>query len=140
MDELSAADPGEARSRRVHAALFRIQERYAGTPAARDRLVNPYGLSSSEAVRLVTALAGGAVPYVDDAEPSVQGDDMVAALSLLPEVRAEVDELEIALLTMARGEGMTWSQIASGLGLGSSQAAQQRYERLQKRTRRDADE
>jgi hypothetical protein len=31
---------------------------------------------------------------------------------------------------MARGHGLTWAQIAFGLGLGTPQAARQRYERL----------
>ena len=31
---------------------------------------------------------------------------------------------------IARGQGMTWQELAFGLGLGSAQAARQRYERL----------
>jgi hypothetical protein len=49
-------------------------------------------------------------------------------------VRAEVDQWEAGLMQMARGRGMTWSDLAHGLGLGSAQAAQQRYERLRGRT------
>jgi hypothetical protein len=55
------------------------------------------------------------------------------ALTLMPLVRAELDELELSLLTMARGRGMSWSQVAFGLGLGSAQAAQQRFDRLDRR-------
>ncbi|MEU4714240.1 hypothetical protein AB0F73_11390 [Micromonospora purpureochromogenes] len=38
------------------------------------------------------------------------------------------------LLTLARGRGMTWQAIAFGLGLGSAQAAKQRFERVSART------
>jgi hypothetical protein len=38
---------------------------------------------------------------------------------------------------IARGEGMTWQELAFGLGLGSAQAARQRYERLHLRTAPD---
>ena len=48
--------------------------------------------------------------------------------------RAEMEELETGLLQMARGRGMTWPEIAFGLGLASPQAARQRYERLAERT------
>ena len=58
----------------------------------------------------------------------------MAALTLIPHVRAEVDALEAGLLQVARGRGLTWQAIAFGLGLGSAQAARQRYERLTVRT------
>lgn len=45
-----------------------------------------------------------------------------------------MDELEAALLLMARGRDLTWQEIAFGLGLGTPQAAKQRYERLAGRT------
>ncbi len=51
-----------------------------------------------------------------------------------------MDELEAALLQMARGRGMTWQEIAFGLELGTSRAARQRYERLVDRTAIDLDE
>ena len=60
--------------------------------------------------------------------------DLIAALTLVPHLRAEVDTMEAGLLTLARGRGLTWQQIAYGLGLGSAQAAKQRFERLSART------
>ncbi|NAZ84547.1 hypothetical protein [Kineococcus indalonis] len=63
--------------------------------------------------------AAGADPVVLD-----------AALRLLAPARAELDQLESALLFAARGAGMTWQQIAEPLGLGSAQAAQQRLHRV----------
>ena len=42
--------------------------------------------------------------------------------------------MEVGLLTMAKGRGMTWQELAYGLGLGTAQAARQRHERLRSRT------
>ncbi|WP_320777369.1 DNA-binding protein [Streptomyces sp. CRN 30] len=119
----------EARAQRVYASLFRIAERHAATDAQRRRQVNPALLAPHEAVRLVSfLLSGAALP--DDGEPGVDRSDITAALTLVPLVRGELDELEAGLLAMARGRGMTWQEIAFGLGLGTPQAARQRYERL----------
>lgn len=57
-------------------------------------------------------------------------DDLVAALTLLPGARAEVDQTEAALLFTARAHGLSWSQISQAMGLGSPQAAQQRFGRV----------
>jgi hypothetical protein len=61
-------------------------------------------------------------------------DDLAAALELVPAARAEVDQLESALLFAARAEGLPWARIADCLDLGSRQAAQQRFDRLTGRT------
>ena len=116
-----------------HAALFRIQERYAATVGSRTRLLNPHMVSPHEAVRLVAGLAAGSLAYTDDSEPSVQAADLLAALSLLPLLRAELDDLEVGLQTMARGEGASWAQIAEASGLDGAQAAEQRHGRLASR-------
>jgi hypothetical protein len=110
-------------SQQEHAALFRIHDRYARTEAARARLVNPHMLSPGDAVRLVAGLAGGSLAYTDDSEPSVQADDLLAALRLVPLLRAELDDLEAGLTTMARGEGATDAQIADAAGAASARAA-----------------
>jgi hypothetical protein len=57
-------------------------------------------------------------------------EDLVAALTLLPAARAEVDQLEAALLLTARAHGLSWSQVSRAMGLGSAQAAQQRFDRV----------
>jgi len=67
---------------------------------------------------------------VADELEAVDAADLTAALTLMPMVRAELDQLEASLLMIARGQGMTWQELAFGLGLGSAQAARQRYERL----------
>jgi hypothetical protein len=62
------------------------------------------------------------------------GDDLLAALTLLPAARAEVDQTEAALLFTARAHGLSWSRISRAMGLGSPQAAQQRFGRVTGRT------
>jgi len=57
-------------------------------------------------------------------------EDLLAALTLLPAARAEVDQTEAALLLTARAHGLPWSRISRALGLGSAQAAQQRFGRV----------
>jgi hypothetical protein len=56
--------------------------------------------------------------------------DVEAALALLTAARAEVDQLEAAVLFAARSEGLPWSRISRAMGLGSAQAAAQRYDRV----------
>lgn len=57
-------------------------------------------------------------------------EDLLAALSLLPAARAEVDGVEIGLLFTARAAGLTWAQIAEATGFNSPQACQQYFTRL----------
>ena len=60
----------------------------------------------------------------------VDENDVLAALSLLSAARAEVDQVEAALLFAARARGLSWPRIAQAMGLGSAQAAQQRFDRV----------
>ena len=55
---------------------------------------------------------------------------LLAALTLVPAVHAEVDQVEAAVLFAARSSGLPWSRIARAMGLGSAQAAQQRFDRV----------
>ncbi|SCL46540.1 hypothetical protein GA0070606_1005 [Micromonospora citrea] len=126
-------DAGRARAERTYSALHHIAERHAGTETRRRRHTNPYVPDTYEAVALVTALAAGGAE-VEPGEEPVDDADLVAALTLVPHLRAEVDTMEAGLLTLARARGLTWQQIAYGLGLGSAQAAKQRFERLSART------
>ena len=56
--------------------------------------------------------------------------EVMAALSLLPAARAEMEQLETALLFTARAQEMSWGKISRAMGLGSAQAALQRFDRL----------
>jgi hypothetical protein len=58
---------------------------------------------------------------------------LLAALTLVPAARAEVDQVEAGLLFAARARGLSWPRIAQALGLASAQAAQQRYDRVSSR-------
>jgi hypothetical protein len=126
---LTPPNPSRVRAERTYTALFRLAERHASTPDARARQVNPSQVGPGEAVRLVAMLGGGSAAYADE-EEKVDAADLTAALTLVPLVRAELEEQELSLILMARGRGMTWAEIAFGLGLGSAQAAQQRHDRL----------
>ncbi len=56
-----------------------------------------------------------------------------AGLGLVAAARAEIDQLEVGVLFAARGQGMTWDEIARAMGLHSPQAVQQRLGRLRAR-------
>ena len=70
---------------------------------------------------------------------TVTADDVEAALTLLAAARARNTVAVSSCSTSARAEGMSWSRIARASGLGSAQAALQRFDRLAARTesRRD---
>jgi hypothetical protein len=125
-------DNEQLRRARAHTALFHIAERHASTPSARARTQLAPMASPSEAIRLVEALGAGTSQY-EPGEPLVDAEDLIAALTLVPMVRAEMDEQEFLLIMMARGRGLTWNEIAFGLGLATPQAAQQRHDRLAQR-------
>ena len=55
---------------------------------------------------------------------------LLAALTLLAAARAEVDQIEAALLFAARTRGLSWSRISQAVGFRSPQAAQQRFDRV----------
>lgn len=60
----------------------------------------------------------------------ITDDEVAAALTLLLAARAEMEQLETATLFTARAEGLSWGRIARTMGLGSAQAALQRFDRL----------
>lgn len=95
--------------------------------------------------------AGGASlprpPWLDDSQPpssidlvrfavwrgetdDIADGDIDAALALLPAARAEMEQLETAVLFTARAAGLSWGRISRPMGLGSAQAASQRFDRL----------
>lgn len=132
-DRFIPPNPSRERADREYAGLSRISDRHGATPVQRARQAHPEALDPLGAVRIVAVLAGGAHP-LGAGEPDVDDADVTAALGLVPKARADMDQLEALLLKIARDRGMTWQQIAFGLGLGSTQAARQRYERLTKRS------
>lgn len=123
----------EDRAHRSYAALQRLTERHAATEQQRRRHTNPYAADPYEAIAVLLALAAGAA-QPEPGEAPVDEADLLAALALFPHLRAEIDTMEAGLFHLARTRGLTWQAIGQGLGLGSAQAAKQRYDRLTART------
>jgi hypothetical protein len=118
-----AEDPDHARARREHVALRHVAERLAD--AERPEPADPPArLTAQEAVHLIASWAAGGGRSAD--APEMDRTDIMAALTLLPRARADLDVLEASLLFVARDIGLTWQDIAYGLGLRSPQAAQKR--------------
>jgi hypothetical protein len=65
-----------------------------------------------------------------DSAGDIDERTVAAALTLLPAARAEVDQVEAALMFIARSHGLSWPQISRAMGLASAQAAQQRFGRV----------
>jgi len=114
------------------ASLFRITERHATTDEQRRRALNRAMTEPFEAVRLVVGLQFGSIP-LDPDEPEIDDDDLLAALTLIDQLRADEDQVELELLNAARSRGLTWQAIAEGIGMKSAQAVQQRHGRLSAR-------
>jgi hypothetical protein len=76
-----------------------------------------------------------AAAVVAAASPTV--DDVMDALARLAHVRNDIDRVERELIGAARDRHVTWPDIATALGLGSRQAAEQRWLRLRGATSRD---
>jgi hypothetical protein len=129
----SKAENQAARDPDAHAALFRLTERHAATESARRRQSHPSAPSPTEVVRLVTLLAAGTAQHENHEEP-VGVEDIRDALALMQHARADMDATESSLIDVARGRGLSWAQVGEGLGLGSAQAAHQRYARLMARS------
>jgi hypothetical protein len=70
----------------------------------------------------------GASGVVASEAPGV--DEVLGALRGLPGVRRDLDRVERELIGAARERGAGWPEIAAALGLGSRQAAVQRWVRL----------
>src|SRR5687767_5970848 len=126
-------DPAHQRAHRTFQAMTHLADRHAGTPARRHRQAHPEAPAPHELVRLVAGMAGGSI-VAEPGEAALDTDDLVAALTLMPGVRADLAAVELQLLEAARRAGMTWQDIAFGLGLNTPQAARQRYERLAAQT------
>jgi hypothetical protein len=125
-------DPARQRAERTYEALTHLADRHADNPARRSRHLHPSVAAPHELVRLVAGLVAGSI-IPEPGEPPVDDNDLVAALTLVPGLRADLDTIELQLLRTARSKGMTWQDIAFSLGLNTPQAARQRYERLETR-------
>lgn len=64
------------------------------------------------------------------ADADLSSTQVLAALVLLRELRAELTEWEPRLIAAARELGTSWAELAPALGVASRQAAERRYLRL----------
>ncbi|MFC4001795.1 HSP18 transcriptional regulator [Prauserella oleivorans] len=62
----------------------------------------------------------------------LEGDQVLAALVLLRELREDLAGWEPQLIAIARELGASWADLAPALGVASRQAAERRYLRLRK--------
>lgn len=132
-DLFARPNPAGQRTERTYDALKHLVDRHADNDGRRSRHLHPSMAAPHEVVRLVAGMAGGSIVR-EPGESEIDGDDLVAALTLVPELRADLDAIETQLLRTARAKGMTWQDIAFSLGLNTPQAARQRYERLEARS------
>jgi len=111
------------------------QQQSAREQSSRKRLLDAGASALPRAPWLHRSQPPSAVDLVRFAVWRGQGDDVkdeevMAALTLLPAARAEMEQLETALLFTARAQGLSWGRISQAMGLGSAQAALQRFDRL----------
>jgi glutathione S-transferase len=111
------------------------QRQAAREAAARRRLLDAGATGLPRAPWLHGSQPPSAVDLIQFAvwrshTSDLDDEDLVAALTLLPAARAEADQVEAALLFTARAHGLSWSRISRAMGLGSAQAAQQRFDRV----------
>ena len=65
------------------------------------------------------------------------GDLALDALPSIVGLRERLDRCELMLIEAARASGASWTRVAEALGLGSRQAAEQRFLRLSGQSTRD---
>jgi hypothetical protein len=84
------------------------------------------GSAAADALRLVHS----ALPRLGADTGRSEAETIVAALSVLRELREELAGWEPRLIAAARALGVSWNQLAPALGVASRQAAERRYLRL----------
>ena len=65
--------------------------------------------------------------------PDLPGSSVLAALRSIRGQRYSLDRREYAMIQSAMALGVTWERIGEALGLGSADAARERYADLEKR-------
>ncbi len=125
-DRAGAARADQDRAARERAARERLLARGADALAPRPWQPPPIPPSAVDLVHFALWWAR----RTDGHRDGDVDDAVLAALQLLPAARAELDQLEVALLFTARSAGLTWDTTAQALGLASRQAGRQRLDRL----------
>ncbi|MEU8675526.1 type III effector protein [Streptomyces sp. NPDC048560] len=92
-------------------------------------------LAAMDALSVIEAAVAGAQspdarPRPVGAPPAPNGEEALAALLLLREIRQRLAAWEPGLIEEARADGISWADLAGPLGVTSRQAAERRYLRL----------
>ncbi|MER7243622.1 hypothetical protein [Kribbella sp. NPDC000426] len=114
----SKQDPDQAQAERQRQAREQLLAKGAKDVPPRPWRPAPIPLSAVDLTQFAVS------------RPDLSNDDLLAALTLLPAARAEVEEVESGLLFLARSSGLTWAEMADAMGFSSPQACQQRFNRL----------
>src|ERR1022692_3862149 len=118
---MAETDPDQGQAAREAAARTQL---LAAGASALPRAPWLHGSQPPSAVDLIRfAVWRGGAGDLDE-------EELLSALTLLPAARAEVDQAEAALLFTARAHGLSGPRISRAMGLGSAQAAQQRFDRV----------
>lgn len=88
-----------------------------------------YDDDATEALARVYAVL--AEVRADEPTSAIAPADLLAALTVLRQLREELAAWEPQLITAARQLGVSWARLAPALGVTSRQAAERRYLRLQ---------
>jgi hypothetical protein len=88
------------------------------------------GAALSTVLAAVSAARQPAVSTTASTDGPLTGPQVLAALMLLRELRAEIAGFEPELIDAARQLGTSWADLAPALGVASRQAAERRYLRL----------
>ena len=115
----SKQDPDQVQAERQREAREQLLAKGAKELAARPWRPAPIPLSAVDLTQFAAWRSA-----------ELTHDDLLAALTLLPAARAEVEEVESGLLFLARSSGLTWAEMADAMGFSSPQACQQRFNRL----------
>jgi len=122
---LDQAEEGPATRAGRKASTIADRRRAAGDDSLETLSLDPFGT--------LTYVCS----HTDGVSRAVVAADVLAGLDVVRELRHALDRLEFSLMRIGRRRSLTWQQLADALGMGSRQAAMQRYERLDLLTARD---
>jgi hypothetical protein len=90
----------------------------------------PAVLIGGDALLVERVVSAQADHRADGTRSAPAQEDVAAALSLVEEMRRQLERLEAQVVQLAKVRQMTWPQIAAAQQHRSPQAATQRYQRL----------
>jgi hypothetical protein len=82
------------------------------------------------AISRLSAIADLASPFRFTGSATPTGDEALASLTLLADLREWLTEIEPQLIEAARAKAVTWEELAAVMRVGDRRAAHRRYMRL----------